>query len=150
LAPPRDPAEHRRQLETLSQRKEELERQLAQRLPEFRRQRTLAHAAHTDLLKQLPPRTAFIDFLRYVRFEQDPKVPGKKGERWTHSYVAFVLRPGQPVCRVELGAAVAIETALADWRRAIIDQQASPAPEQLARLLWEPLSKYIPADTATV
>jgi tetratricopeptide (TPR) repeat protein len=150
LAPPREPAEHRRRLETLTQRKEDLERQLAQRLPEFRRQQALAHAPHTDLLKQLPPRTTFIDLLRYVRFEQDPKVPGKKGERRTPSYVAFVLRRGQPVRRVDLGAAAPIETAVADWRRAIGDQQASPAAEELARRLWEPLSKHIPAATTTV
>jgi CHAT domain-containing protein/tetratricopeptide (TPR) repeat protein len=150
LAPSRDPAEHRRRLEKLSQRKEELERQLARRLPEFRRQQTLAGALHTDLLKQLPPRTVFIDFLRYVRFEQDPKVPGRRGERRTASYMAFVLRPGQPVRRVELGAAATLETALADWRGAIADQKASGAAEQLYRLLWEPLSKHIPTDTATV
>ncbi|HEV3078141.1 MAG TPA: hypothetical protein VGY66_00115, partial [Gemmataceae bacterium] len=54
-------------------------------------------------------------------------------------YVAFVLRPGRPVTRVELEAAAPIDTALAAWRKDIIDRKISPAAETLRRLMWEPL-----------
>jgi hypothetical protein len=85
-----------------------------------------------------------------VRFEQDPQIVGKKGERRTPSYVAFVLRQGRPVTRVELGPAEPIETALGDWRSALSNQRDTPAAETLRRLLWEPLARHVPTDTHTV
>src|SRR5262249_34714563 len=81
-----------------------------------------------DLLKKLPGRTIFVDFLRYIRFEQNPKVRGKKGEQRTSCYLAFVLRSGQPVRRVELGRAAPIEKALASWRQDIQDKTKGRAP----------------------
>ena len=98
----------------------------------------------------MPPHTVFIDFLRYVHLVQDPKVPGKEGERRTPRYVAFVLRRGQPVRRVELGPAAPIETALTTWRQDIIMGRSGPAAETLSRLVWKPLAEHVPVDTKTV
>src|SRR5205085_1957104 len=92
--------------------KERLERQLAEQLPLLAAQQALARLGPADLLARLPGRAAFVDLLRYTRFEQDPRQPGQKGKRYTPCYVAFVLSPGRPVRRVELGAAGPIEQAL--------------------------------------
>src|SRR5205823_4381532 len=87
----------------LTQHKEDLERQLADRLPTVRRQRELDSLGPDSLIKLLPPQTALIDLFRYWDFQQDPNKPGRAGETWVAHYAAFLLIPGRPVQRVELG-----------------------------------------------
>jgi CHAT domain-containing protein/Tfp pilus assembly protein PilF len=150
LRPDKDAKAHRERLQKISTAKEELERQLAKLLPPFARQQALQRLGPSDLLAKLPRGTVFIDLLRYVRFDQDPKVRGRKGERRTLRYVAFVLRPGQPVQRVELGRAAPIDKATAAWRQDIKDKKGSGAAAKLRDLVWAPLAKQVPADTQTV
>jgi tetratricopeptide (TPR) repeat protein len=150
LSPPRDPAFHRKRLQELTEQKENLERQLAERSAPFRRQQELERSTPTDLARQLPPRSVFIDLLRYVRFEQDPKVAGRKGEKRTPIYVAFVLRPGQVPVRVELGEAGPIDAAVAAWRYDLARRPASLAADTLRRLVGDRLAPHLPADTRTV
>jgi tetratricopeptide (TPR) repeat protein len=142
-------------VQELTDRKEKLEREIAQKLPAFAELQAIDRLSPADLLAKLPTRSAFVDLLRYFRFEQDPKVPGQKGEQWTLSYVAFVLRPGQPIQRVELGEAAPIEKALAEWRQAVAAWKPgrpddSRAAVTLRQRLGEPLTKSIPADTEIV
>src|SRR5207253_196268 len=80
------------------------------------------------------------------------------------SYVAFILAPGRPVIRVELGPAEPINTAIAAWRQALtswranlppVEQQrledtAGRAAERVRGLVWEPLAAQMPAGTQTV
>src|SRR5262249_18614979 len=119
-------------------------------LPASQERQDRARLTHADLVKKLPARAAFLDFLRYYRMEQDPKVRGKAGEKWTASYVAFVLRPGKPIRRVELGPAPPIEDAVHDWRQDVKAGKASTAAATLRQRVWEPLAKYLPADPDTV
>src|SRR5262249_42581760 len=104
-------------VQRLSRQKEDLERNLARVLPAFQALQVRDRLTPADLLAQLPPGTAFVDLLRYVRFEQDPNTPGRKGERRALCYVAFVLQSGRPVQRVELKEAAPIEQALTAWRK---------------------------------
>jgi CHAT domain-containing protein/tetratricopeptide (TPR) repeat protein len=150
LSPPHDPAAHRKRLQELTEQKEKLERQLAERSAPFRRQQESARATPGDLGRQLPPRSVFIDLLRYRRIEQDPKVPGKKGEQWILCYIAFVLRPGQPPVRVELGEAGPIDAAVAAWRRHLASGSGSAAADAVRRLVWDRLAPHLPSDTRTV
>jgi tetratricopeptide (TPR) repeat protein len=131
-------------LRELTERKEHLERDLARCLPDFQRRDTLARAPYTDLVQHLPPHAAFIDLLHYYHWSRDPKA------KPTPQYVAFVLRQGQPVRRVDLGPAPPIEAALARWRRDLGNGLSSPAAEQLRRLVWEPLAAHLGPDTDTV
>jgi CHAT domain-containing protein len=115
-------------------------------LPALKRSDELLRATPADLQKALPVGTAFVDVLRYVHFEQNPKVRGKKGEKRTPRYVAFVVtRRG--VKRVELGEARAIEEMLDLWRRAVVE--GSEAEQGYAArahaLLWAPLREHLPA-----
>jgi CHAT domain-containing protein len=137
-------------VQKLSQDKQDLERQLAERLPALRRQQEAARRGPADLARHLPARTAFIDLLAYARFEQDPKVPGRVGERRTPHYRAFVLSPGQPVRQVELGPAGPIDAAVAAWRQEITEGRAGLTAAALRRLVWEPLAQHLPAGTAAV
>jgi CHAT domain-containing protein len=146
LAPAGDSGEQQRgrRLQELTERKEALETELARQLPELARQRADQRAAYTTLSEKLPPRAAFVDLLRYGRSAKDPKAKA------TPHYVAFVLRPGQSVRRVELGPAAPIEEALAAWRRDIGQGLPSVAAEQLRRLVWERLAEHLGADTTLV
>jgi CHAT domain-containing protein len=150
LSAPRDPAAHAQPVQQQTNAKEELERRLVRQL-----RLTLPAAAdqtHPDQLRdRLPAGTAFIDLLRYIDFSQDPKVPGKKGEKRTPRYVAFIVRPGQAVAQVELGEAAPIEQAWTAWHGALTggrpDRAAAAA---LARLVWQPLRAQLPAKVHTV
>jgi CHAT domain-containing protein len=150
LAPGPHPDAFYQRLQKLNTAKEDRERQLAQLLPDYQRRRELEAQGPAALVARLPAHTAFFDLLRYVRIEQDPKTPGKKGGRQTACYVAFVLAPGRPVRRVELGEAAPLEQTLLAWRQAIQDERRNTRSAELRRLLWEPLAKELPADTETV
>jgi CHAT domain-containing protein/Tfp pilus assembly protein PilF len=150
LSPPRDPKLHTEKLQQLTEQKEKLERQLAESSAPFRRQQELERLSPADLVQQLPLQTVFIDLLRYVRFEQDPKVPGIKGLQRTLSYVAFVLRLGQSPLRVELGEVEPIDAAVATWRRDLAGRPTSAAAETLRQRVWDRLAPHLPADTRTV
>jgi tetratricopeptide (TPR) repeat protein len=138
-----------REVQQLADRKESLERELGRSLPALAAAQR-AHSRPADLQAQLPPYTAFIDLSRYIRFEQDPQVAGKAGERRTPCYVAFVVQAGCPTERVELGEAATMEQVLDAWRRAIFDRQDSPTASRLRRLAWEPLEKQLAAGTQAV
>jgi CHAT domain-containing protein/Tfp pilus assembly protein PilF len=120
-------------LQELTQRKEDLERELATKLPELR----AAQAPYTDLAERLPGDAAFVDLHRYLHREKGAQ------ERRPH-YVAFVQRKGRSVRRVELGRAEPIEQALAAWRKAIAEGLDSPAAADLRRLVWDQLAVYLP------
>lgn len=150
---PADAAERRRRLVELTERKESLERDIARHLPQSV-DRTAGLQPSPDALRRLlPQRAVFIDFVRYMRFEYDPRRPGRKGETQTPCYVAFVLSRDRPAVRVELGPAAPIEQALSDWRRGIEqEREARPAnaDRRLGGLVWGPLVAHVPADTQVV
>jgi CHAT domain-containing protein len=150
LAPAGSQRDLRERMQKLTDRKEDLERQLARQMPAFKELQERDRLTHADLLKKLPARTAFVDFLRYARIEQAPEVRGEAGERWTASYLAFVLRPGQPVRRVELGSAEPIEEAVNQWRRDIKAGKTGAAAAGLGKRVWGPIAEHLPADTETV
>ncbi len=146
----RDRPERLKQVEQLTADKERLERQLAGAIPEFARQKALEQSSYSKLVEALPDRTVVLDLVQFTRFEQDPQVKGKKGERQTQSYIGYVLARGRPVRQIDLGPAPPIDDAADLWRRAIVAGQPSPAAETLRRLVWEPLAKQFPRDTNTV
>jgi hypothetical protein len=139
-----------RKVRELTDRKERLERELAKVLPQLPRRRELDELGPDNLAKRLPDHVAFIDLLRYTRFEFDPAMPGWKGVQRAYQYVAFLLTPGQGARRVELGPAEAIEQALAEWRQAIVRGEDSPAAAAVRRLVWEPIRMLLPEGTDTV
>jgi CHAT domain-containing protein len=149
LHPPRDVQARDEQARSLTGRKEALERELARLLPALAAQRELDALGPADLRRALPERAVFVDLLRYTFFEQDPQVPGKKGEKRTPRYVAFVLSRDR-VERVELGEAAGLDAALESWRQAIRDRRDDPDATALRRRVWEPIAQHFPAGTDTV
>ena len=147
LAPPRMQEEHARRMDKLTEDKEDLEKRLVQQL-------RLTARPQGPPPPQGPEQALPQDRLpgpdRYTDFEQDKTRPGKKGERRTPRYVAFILRPGQKKAeRVELGPAP--NRGVAGWRQAIVNNRPDrAAAARFARLAWEPLRKHLPAGLHTV
>jgi CHAT domain-containing protein/Tfp pilus assembly protein PilF len=141
--PPNTQARDER-LETLATAIEKVEQELLPLLPALARAEQLASFTPEQLQKALPARTAFVDLLRYVHFEQDPKVKGKKGERRVARYVAFVLSR-QDLARVDLGEAKPIEESLDLWRRALEEgsQAAARHSQRLRELVWQKLAREL-------
>jgi CHAT domain-containing protein/Tfp pilus assembly protein PilF len=145
---------HRQTVAQLTQTKEELEKRIAAKL----RLGNLPPATQTtvqQLREALPSGAVFVDLLRYASIDQDPTRPGQEGEKYTASYVAFVVGKGQPVARVELGAGAAIEAAWAAWHKALLDPGGDPTRERaaaraFAKLVWKPIRAALPADCRTV
>jgi CHAT domain-containing protein/Tfp pilus assembly protein PilF len=135
----------------LSEQKENLEKQLADKLPLYKALSERLTRSPAELLPLLPADAVFLDLARYWHIAPNPTRAAEQGERWTLSYVAFVLARGQPIQRVELGEAEPIDQALARWRRSLQTGSASsPAADTLRHLLWRPLEKRFPAGTRTV
>jgi CHAT domain-containing protein len=120
-------------------------------LPAVKRSNQLARATPVDLSKALPAGTAFVDLLRYSHIEQGPKGAGKKGEKWTPHYVAFVVSH-RGVKRIELGRAQLIEEMLDVWRRSLTEgaEAEQGYAERLHTLVWKPVRKHLPATTSLV
>jgi tetratricopeptide (TPR) repeat protein len=147
---PKARAERDRRVRELAETRERLEHELARQVPALAERRSRDQIAPADLERALPPRAAYVDLLRYTRYGFDPGKPGRAGMTRTPHYVAFVVRPGRPVRRLELGPAQPIEEALADWRHAIEQRRDSPAAQTLRRLVWEPIAQHLASDTQTV
>jgi CHAT domain-containing protein/tetratricopeptide (TPR) repeat protein len=155
LAPAlRDPAarkEREDEVRKLEAKIAQLDEAVRPLLPSVARFEKLNAAAPVDLQKVLPPDTAVVDFLRYVRFEYDPKKPGVAGEKRTPRYLAFVVtRDG--IARTELGTAPEIETAVSAWRTAITaGKEIPPAlPSAVRELVWAKVRKELPEGVKTV
>jgi CHAT domain-containing protein len=142
-------------LEKRTQAKEDLERRIAQKLRLAASMPDLSHLTPQKLGTMLPPGAAFLDLLRYVRLNLDPKRKGMERYRPTPCYVAFVLSRDKPTVRVELNDAEPIEKAWAAWHQALTARRPEEAAERqaaaaLGKLIWEPLREHLPADLHTL
>ncbi|MFO0877722.1 MAG: CHAT domain-containing tetratricopeptide repeat protein [Gemmataceae bacterium] len=134
-------------LDAIDEELRQLREKLLPLLPEVKRAQEQANRTPADLQKALPADVAFLDLLRYARFDHDPNVKGKKGERQTPHYVAFIVTRDQ-VTRVELGEAKTMEATLDLWRQSLVEG-ADAEPRYAAAMyqeLWTPLAKHLPAE----
>jgi CHAT domain-containing protein len=154
LRPDPDLDRQRAEVQKFTDAKEDLEKRIAVKL-QLAAPKPVAPPLARGLVERLPENAAFVDLYRYADFQQDPNIKGQKGLRWPLRYVAFVVRRGRPTARVELGGAVRIERAWAGWREAIAatppDEPAERhAAAALAKLVWDPVRKELPAGLKTV
>jgi CHAT domain-containing protein len=155
LAPkPTDPVtlQHRDEdLAGYAKQIEALDRELRPLLPTLERAERLAKALPAALQEVLPVDAALVDFLRWTLVEQDPKVPGKKGEKWAVRYLAFAVTKEQ-VTWVDLEEAEPIEKAVSAWREAITTGHDIPPelPAKVRDLVWAKVRKELPAQVKMV
>jgi len=124
-------------LGALTNRKAELEQDLAGRSAEFRRQK--ANVTPAELQSVIPGATALVDLLVYDHYLQRETANGQIRLALERRLIAFVMRQDQTVARVDLGPVGPIEAALGEWRRSF-----SPAASaELRRLLWDHLMPHL-------
>jgi len=134
----------RPQLDALRGRKEDLEADLARQSAAFRQQQQARRQGPDELAAALPDGLALVDVLVYTH-RSSPE-GGKRGFRRELRLIAFVVRRGQPVSLVPLGATQPIDAAVLAWRRALDAHPAAvlnAAAATLARLVWEPLQPHL-------
>jgi CHAT domain-containing protein len=133
----RDPRQ--RQLDALSNRKEQLERELARRSAEFQRESKPVDAG--QLAASLPAGAALVDLLEY---EYLAEVPQRAVFTAEPRLLAMVVRADRPIVRVELGPLAPIERAIAAWRASLARaEDESIAAAQLRDLLWRPIEEHL-------
>jgi CHAT domain-containing protein len=152
--PGRDAEAHRAAVQKFTEEKEGLEKRIAARLKLAPLPPATAPTLQ-QLTERLPAGTVLVDLYRYTDFEQDPEVKGKKGEKHTPRYVAFVLAPGKAAVRVELKEAAPIDAAWAAWHKAITaarpdDKAERDAAARFAALAWRPIRDALPAEVKTI
>lgn len=100
----------------------------------------------SDVLETLYDGTVLLDFVIYMKATMPSAGGGFKREK---HLAAFVLKPGKPVVRVELGRMSPIDCAATIWLDHLIKggdgyiDDESRASDVLKAQLWSPLQKYL-------
>lgn len=163
---------YRKKIEEVSNRKEQLEKRLADENPLSKRQASIRDASINDLKQQLPPATAVIDIVLqadWIPIEKMVKVEKSDGtvvERSFYTwevipvYDAFVLKreEGENAAWIQLGDAAAINQAVNGWRtdlrvdadtrglerESVKANEARKSHEEVLRnLIWDKFEPYL-------
>ena len=146
LHPLKEIREQQTILQQLTRKVETLERSIAEKL-KIQLSSPQTRGTLAQFRKALPLGTVYVDLLKYLYFQQDPKVKGLKGETRTPSYVAFLVS-AEKVQRVELGEAKPIEAAIRQWRSAITSSRISheilqKRGDRVRQLIWDKVEKAL-------
>jgi tetratricopeptide (TPR) repeat protein/CHAT domain-containing protein len=129
-----DPREHRQQIAQLHSQKEQLEAELAQRIPELRLEHQL-HVAHAQVVAgALEPGSALVEFVRTRGVRFGIQSEGPKGS-FPARYLAFVLRAGDSASPrlIDLGEAEPIDRLVDSFRKWLLGS-ANPDTTRLSLL----------------
>jgi CHAT domain-containing protein len=142
VADPARKEEHRRQIEMLTEYKEELEAELARVGEKFGQELELTRLTAAGVREILPADAALVDFLEYTH-----STPLAKGE-WKREQrlAAFIVRHDSEVEQIDLGSAESIAAAVARWRKAISQgkgKEQGEAASEVRKLVWDRLSAQL-------
>jgi CHAT domain-containing protein/tetratricopeptide (TPR) repeat protein len=145
-------------LNSTRREREDAEQALAEQSATFRSQLARSDVGVAEVRNSLPPGHALVSFVRYDRTVIGDLSRGAPLVSMTAtivpSYIAFVLRSGEPEPSfVLLGGADIIDALVTDWRRQMIGSSAGVSAvsgpsqqvlgDQLRRLVWDPLATHI-------
>jgi CHAT domain-containing protein/tetratricopeptide (TPR) repeat protein len=140
---PKNQETWKKRLGELTDKKEQLERELSRMSASFRAQREQQRPTPDQVQAVLRKNEVLIDFLAYNRCR--PPAKDTKKLTWEPHLAAFVVRAGRPVVQIDLGPLEEINQAIAAWRTAVKDpaKDTSAPAVVLRRRLWQPLEKYL-------
>jgi CHAT domain-containing protein/Flp pilus assembly protein TadD len=140
-----------RRIEELTTEQEKIERQLALQCDAFRQQQQALQMTSRDLVQQLPPNIALVDFLVYTHFQ--PPGEHETKMRREQRLLAFVARADASIVRIDLGPISALAELIDQWRKQTrypVGLLGEDHPGvALRKLVWEPLEASL-ADAETV
>jgi len=153
---PQQREDYQQQILQLTERREQLEKDLAQKSAAAGQEQLLVRLSPEQLQHALPAGTVLVDFLEYENSAPDPK---NKGQLITERrLVAFVVpaarRQSAEIVRVDLGPVPPLAEAIDKWRQTIgtrtrpLENDQDPAAV-LRQRLWKPLEPYV-KDAQTV
>jgi CHAT domain-containing protein/tetratricopeptide (TPR) repeat protein len=148
------PAQYRAVMEAARREGELAEQALASGSAEFRAERSRAQIGLEEVTVALPADGALVSFARYQRTAFDA---APASSRTTPSYVALVLRRGQPPALVVLGSAQSLDRQISQWRSDISAEAVPSAQtpsgrpvrssrvsgELLRRRVWDRLTPHL-------
>jgi CHAT domain-containing protein/Tfp pilus assembly protein PilF len=138
----------KRQVHDLTEQKESIEGNLAEKSADFRRQRASLEVKPDQLRATLVDDVALIDFVEYTHYIRAAEKTGKmKRER---RLAAFVLRQDRPTQFLDLGLVEPIRKNVETWRATYgTSQEAVDAARALKNAVWEPIESHL-SGVATV
>ena len=118
-------------VKALSEKKEELEKELAKQIPTL----NLSKVTPSDLQTLIAPDVTLVDILQYRH---------SSGNR----YAAWVIKKDKPIVRLELGSAEDINKLVFQWRSSLSTRKSpSEGPQDPALALrekvWLPIAKHL-------
>jgi hypothetical protein len=144
VPPPQQREAYRRQLQQLTEDKEQQESDLAHKSAAFRQHQARARLTPAQVQALLPQDAALLDFLEYTHFTPSPKSKGQL-DRERH-LAAFVVRPGL-LKRIDLGPVRPIAVSIDRWRQAVsrpvAEKELREAGTELRQRLWQPLTAHL-------
>lgn len=142
-----DETAHGHESDLLVEKVDRLQRELAAKSADYRRDVESQTRTPDDLRNALPPDVALVDLLEYWHLPElgNSKPPVKPERR----LIAFVVRRGSPTELIELGPANAIERAVKEWIEGIEGSGKKDTGSRLRQLLWTPLESHV-SDAETV
>ena len=132
----------RQQINQLSQRQEELERELSNRSASYREAQQLVTVE--ELRTSLPTGHVLVDFWEYSQL-MPPTENKPAPTQFERRLVAFIVRPDKPsVTLVPLGAVKPLAQAIGTWRKTFGQStEAAQAGQLLRERLWTPLEPHL-------
>ena len=139
---------------------EAAEQALAEKSAAFRAERRRAQVGLEQVLEGLPADAALLSFVRYDRRIQirsaklgvPPSSASRAPARPVPSYLAFVLRAGQPAVAVPVGTVQAIDALVTQWRADLVSAATAPTPTTtserasgvaLRRQIWDRVAPHL-------
>jgi CHAT domain-containing protein/tetratricopeptide (TPR) repeat protein len=129
---PEGPAAHQKLLAEWTVRKERLEEELVQQVPEMNLEQRLRVANRRAIAQALPAGSVLVEFIRFTECNFAAVWARGESPRKPARYLAFVLPSGEPdnVQMLDLGEAEPIERMIAGFRASITGGERSLRPNE--------------------
>ena len=127
-------AQYKALVDATREESEKAEEALATSSAQFRAELSRSKTGLDDVVQALPTDSALVSYVRYDRTRLAPghgpsATPPSATPRAIPSYVALVVRAGQPPVAISLGSAHNIDTLAAQWRGDIAAEALSVTPD---------------------
>jgi len=109
---------HQKEIDDLKKKSEQLETELASKLPEVELKKKLEAANHKNITAQLPEDACLVDFVKYKPYDFNKK-------KWlSHRYSAFIIFGSHKmgIRLIDFGDAAEIETLISQYRAHILNE----------------------------